>query len=92
MPGPGTDIKSNVTDSLGYFHFLLSPKEGEQDVVIEVPDADSKIDLKEAFWNGFRTPPDNLQFGLDRKALYYLKEKYAHYQLQGNFKMQNYIA
>jgi hypothetical protein len=91
MPGPGTDIKSNVTDSLGYFHFLLKPKEGEQDVVIEVPDADSKIDLKEAFWNGFRTPPDNLLFGLDRKALYYLKEKYAHYQLQGNFKMQYYL-
>jgi hypothetical protein len=91
LPGPGTDIKSDMADSKGYFHFLLKPKQGEQDVVITLPDAGLKIDLEESFWNGFRILPDNSMFGLNQNSIDYLKEKYAHLQFQGRFKKWNYV-
>lgn len=91
MPGAGTDINSYSTDTLGYFHFKLKKKEGEQDIVMKVPDAGLKIDLRESFWNGFRNHPDNKSFFLNSVAVDYLKEKYAYFQLQGKFKKQDYI-
>ena len=91
MPGPGTDIKSTITDSIGIFHFLLKPEEGEQDIVISIPDADKRIRLEESFWNGFRDLPDNRKFGLNQEAISYLKEKFIHFQLQNRFKKQNSI-
>jgi hypothetical protein len=88
IPGPGTDIKSNSTDSKGVFNFILNPKEGEQDIVITVPDPKTRISLEESFWNGFRNPPDNLSFRLTRDAIVYLQEKFVHFQLQNRFKKQ----
>jgi hypothetical protein len=88
IPGPGTDIKSNKTDNQGNFHFLLKAKRGEQDVVITMPGADNKIELDESFWNGFRVPPEHSLFGLNQQTLVYLKEKFAHFQLQARFKEQ----
>jgi|GEM_PF-3591518 len=86
MPGPGTDIISSISDSTGNFEFLLKPKEGEHDIVIEVPGPDLKIDLRESFWNGFRDPPENPALRLDQMALDFLKEKYSFYQLESKFK------
>jgi hypothetical protein len=91
LPGYGTDIKREMTDSKGYFHFLLKPKQGEQDIVITLPDAGTKIDLEESYWNGFRNPPDNRVFVLSRNSIDYLKEKFAHFQFQGRFKKFNYV-
>jgi hypothetical protein len=91
MPGPGTDIKSTITDSIGIFHFLLKSEEGEQDIVISIPDADKRIRLEESFWNGFRDLPDNIKFDLNQDAISYLKEKFIHFQLQNRFKKQNSI-
>jgi|WetSurMetagenome_2_1015567.scaffolds.fasta_scaffold00415_17 hypothetical protein len=88
VPGPGTDIKSNITDSKGVFNFILKPKEGEQDIVITLPDQETRISLEESFWNGFRNPPDNRLFQLKKDAVAYLQEKYVHFQLQNRFKKQ----
>jgi hypothetical protein len=87
-PGPGTNIKSYVTDNLGNFNFLLKPNEGEQEMVITFPSEDMKISLKEPFWNGFRNPPENIIPVLNREVVSYLKEKYACSQLQNRFKRQ----
>jgi hypothetical protein len=88
LPGPGTDINSSITDSKGNFNFLLKPGEGERDIVVTVPDANTKISLEESFWNGFRNPPDSLFVGIDREVITYLKEKFAHFQIQKRFKTQ----
>ena len=85
-PASGIDIKGSISDSNGNFHFMLKPEEGERDVVITLPDADTKMSLEESFWNGFRNPPDNLLFALNGEAVSSLREKFAHSQLQNRFK------
>jgi hypothetical protein len=91
IPGPGTDLKGSLTDSVGDFNFLLKPKNGEQEMVIILPSSEIKISLDESFWNGFRNPPDNLVFGLDQESISYLKEKFTHFQFQTRLKRQNFI-
>ena len=56
LPGPGTEIESSITDSDGEFNFLLKPGDGEEDIVITLPDPDNKLSLEESFWNGFKNP------------------------------------
>jgi hypothetical protein len=85
-PGPGTDLKSSITDNEGVFNFLLKPEEGEKEMVINLPGNEAKSSLEESFWNGFREPPDNIVFSLDQKTISYLKEKYINLQIQTRFK------
>jgi hypothetical protein len=91
FPGPGTDLRSDVTDKNGDFNFLLRPELGEQDIIITLADTTTKISLEESFWNGFRNPPGHTEFKLNQEAVTYLKEKYMHFQLQNRFKKQYYI-
>ena len=85
-PGPGTDLKSSITDNEGVYNFLLKPEEGEKEMVINLPGNETKSSLEESFWNGFRDPPDNLVFRLDQDAISYLKEKFIHFQIQARLK------
>jgi len=85
LPGPGVEIKSSITSDQGYFHFLLDPSPGDQDVVISLPGTGSKVELEDPFWNGFRRQPENLVLNLEPGSIEYLKEKFTHYQLQGRF-------
>jgi hypothetical protein len=87
-PSSGTDIKSNIADSNGKFHFMLKPEEGEREIVITLPDGDTKMRLEESFWNGFRDQHDNPIFSLDGEAISYLREKFAQFQLQNMFKQK----
>jgi hypothetical protein len=88
MPGPGTDIESDITESNGEFNFLLNPGEGEEDIVITMPDENNKLSLEESFWNGFRNPPDIMMFEFTMDAVSYLKEKFIYFQLQKRFNKQ----
>ena len=54
QPGPGTEIKSTLTDDQGRFHFLLPPRSGEKDLVFTLPVDDAMLKLEESFWNGLR--------------------------------------
>ena len=85
-PGPGTDLKSSITDNEGVYNFLLKPEEGEKEMVINLPGNETKSSLEESFWNGFRDPPDNLVFSLDQDAISYLKEKFIHFQIEARLK------
>jgi hypothetical protein len=91
LPGPGTDIRNDITDSDGNFNFLLSPRQGDHDIIITMADASTKISLEESFWNGFRNPPSNIELKLNQEIITYLKEKYMHFQLQSRFKNQYYV-
>jgi hypothetical protein len=91
LPGPGTGIRRCITDENGNFNFLLRPKEGEQDIVLTLPEADTKLNVEESYWNGFRDPRHDLSFELDQEAFTYLKEKFSHFQLQHRFKEQYFI-
>ncbi|VAW23004.1 hypothetical protein MNBD_BACTEROID01-2230 [hydrothermal vent metagenome] len=88
FPGQGTDVNSTKTDKNGDFHFLLKPNEGEKDVVFTLPRPNLKLKLEESFWNGFRKPPTKAVLMLGEDAAFYLKERYAHFQLQGKFKQK----
>ena len=89
-PGHGTDINGTITNATGDFHFLLKPDEGEKDIVLTLSKPNLKLRLEEPFWNGFRTPPTNNLLKPNPEAIAFLKEKYAHFQLQKNFKQQNF--
>jgi hypothetical protein len=89
LPGKGTDLKSSITTSKGKFDFLLKPKEGEQDVVITLPDPDCRIEIEDGFWNRSVDPLRKFAYGFNQAAFSYLNEKFAYYQLQNRFKKQN---
>ena len=86
--GPGTDIKSSITDRNGNFNSILKPEEGEKEIVVTLPDTDLKMSLEESFWNGFRDHHDNSVFSPDDEAISYLREKFTHFQLQNRFKQK----
>lgn len=91
-PGPGTDIKSSITDSGGNFNFLLIPEEGEKEMVLTMPGPDLKISLEESYWNGFRNPPENLIIKLNPESRKYLERKFQDFQIQNRFKKNSYIT
>ena len=86
--GPGTDIKGSITDRNGNFHSMLKPEEGDREIVITLPEADTKMRLEESFWNGFKDHHDIPTFTLDSMAISYLRERFAHFQLQNRFKQK----
>jgi len=88
FPGPGTDIASTATDSNGAFSILLEPGEGDEDIVITLPDPETKLSLEEPYWNGLRYPPDNMAIDLSGDAVSFLREKFINLQLQNRFKKQ----
>lgn len=90
IPGKGTDRGSSVTTSEGKFDFLLKPKEGEQDVVITLPDPDYRIEIESGFWNRSADPLKKFVYGCNQTAFSYLNEKFAYYQLQNRFRKQNF--
>jgi len=89
-PGPATNIQSAISDSRGNFHFLLTPQEGEKDIVFTLPENDAIIKLEEPFWNGFRNPPVQQELYLDKGTSAYLEEKFLHLQLQHKFNQENF--
>lgn len=91
MPGPGTAIESDITDSNGEFNFLINPGEGEEDIVITMPDENNRLSLEESFWNGFRNPPDSMMIEFTMDYVSYLKEKFIYFQLQKRFNKQYFI-
>ena len=86
--GPGTDIRSSITDGNGNFNTILKQEEGEKEIVVTLPDSDLKISLEESFWNGFRDHHDSPIFSPDGEAISYLRDKFAHFQLQNRFKQK----
>ena len=90
-PGPGTNIKSTLSDTKGNFHFLLEPQEGEKDIVFNLPDNNAMIKLEEPFWNGLRNPPVQQELNLDNGTSAYLEEKFQHLQLQHKFNQENFM-
>jgi hypothetical protein len=88
-PGRGTNLKSSITDNEGVFNFLFKPQEGEQEMVLNLPGNEIKSSLEESFWNGFRAPPENLDFSIDQEAISYLREKFMNFQIQARFKIKN---
>lgn len=86
-PGPGTKIRTAMSDDLGNFHFLLPPREGEMDIVFTLPDEKTTVQLEEPFWNGFRNPPPPIHPCLNSKLLSFMEEKYYHYQLAQRFNL-----
>lgn len=90
LPGKGTDPGSSVTTSEGKFNFLLKPKEGEQNVVITLPDPDYRIEIESGFWNRSADPLKKFAYGCNQTAFSYLNEKFTYYQLQNRFKKQNF--
>ncbi|MBK6281499.1 MAG: hypothetical protein IPF54_01465 [Draconibacterium sp.] len=91
-PGPGTDIKSSITDNNGNFNFLLKPEEGEREMVLTMPGPDLKISLEESYWNGFRNPPENPIIELNPESRKYLERKFQDFQIQDRFHKNNYIT
>ncbi len=89
-PGPGTNIKSTLSDTKGNFHFLLEPQEGEKDIVFTLPENNAIIKLEEPFWNGFRDPPVQQELSLDNGVTAFLEEKFSHLQLQHKFSQSNF--
>jgi hypothetical protein len=90
-PGPGTKIKSALSDTGGNFHFLLEPQEGEKDIVFTLPENNAMIKLEEPFWNGLRNPPVPQELLLDNGVAAYLEEKFFHLQLQQKFNQENFM-
>jgi hypothetical protein len=89
-PGPGTKVSSTLSDSKGNFHFLLAPQAGEKDLVFTLPDPEAIIKLEEPYWNGFRSPPVQEELCLQENTIFYLKEKFLHFQLQQKFNRSNF--
>jgi hypothetical protein len=89
-PGPVTSIKSTLSDAGGNFHFLLEPKEGEQDIIFTLPVNNAIIKLEEPFWNGLRNPPVQHELNLDNGVADYLEEKFLNLQLQHKFNFENF--
>lgn len=90
-PGPGTDIKTSITDAYGNFNFLLKPDSGEKEIVLTMPRPGLKIGLEESFWNGFRNAPDKSTFGLTPDGIAFLKKKFQDFQIQARFKKPSYV-
>ena len=90
-PGPGTIIKSTLSDTKGNFHFLLEPEEGEKDIVFTLPEDNAILKLEEPFWNGLRDPPVQQELSLDNGVTSFLEEKFSHLQLQHKFNQSNFI-
>jgi hypothetical protein len=89
-PGPGTKIKSTISDTKGNFHFLLEPQQGEKDIVFTLPENNAIIKLEEPFWNGFRNPPVQQELSLGNGVAAYLEEKFFHLQLQQKFNQSTF--
>ncbi len=87
LPGPGTDLDSQVSGQDGKFNFLLRQGEGDEDIIITLPGPDYKISLSESFWNGFRNPPEVAAIHPDSSSLAYFRERFVCLQLQKRFKM-----
>ncbi|KPL16306.1 MAG: hypothetical protein AMS26_05135 [Bacteroides sp. SM23_62] len=90
LPGPGTIINSTLTDFEGRFHFLLTPRSGEVDIVFTLPEDNAILKLEEPFWNGLRNPPVQPELCLDNGTAAYLEEKFYHLQLQHKFNQVNF--
>lgn len=90
-PGPGTRISSTRSDKGGNFHFLLTPQEGEKDLVFTLPASDAFIKLEEPFWNGFKSPPVQAELYLDENVMSFLEEKFLHFQLQQKFNQRSFM-
>ena len=90
-PGPGTSIKSALSDAQGNFHFLLAPEEGEKDIVFTLPVNNAIIRLEESFWNGLRIPPVQQELSFEKGVADFLEEKFFHLQLQHHFNQGNFI-
>lgn len=81
-PGPGTHLKSALTDKQGNFHFLLEPQDGIKDLVFTLPESETILKLEEPFWNGYRDPPEYQELCLQESTITYLEEKFSHFQIQ----------
>ncbi len=90
-PGPGTKVNSTLSDGEGTFHFLITPQEGEKELVFTLPAADAILKLEEPYWNGFRSPPGPQALCLDENTLSFLREKYFHFQLQQKFNRPGFL-
>lgn len=89
-PGPGTLLKSTISDNGGNFHFLLPPQNGIKDFVFTLPENGAILKLEEPFWNGFRNPPEKQELCLQESTLSYLEEKYYHWQMQKRFNSSDF--
>lgn len=88
FPGPGTSVSSSIISDEGDFNFILKPEEGQKEIILTVPSSDTKLNLEESFWNGFRNPPANMSLSFGQDEIAYLKEKFSSYQLQSRFKKE----
>ena len=84
-PGPGTQLKSAISDKQGNFNFLLKPQEGIKDLVFTLPESETILKLEEPFWNGYRNPPEYNALCLPKSSLSFLEEKFSHTQIQNRF-------
>ena len=89
-PGPGTKIKHAGSDEKGNFHFLLSARGGEMDLVFTLPDEKTFLKLEEPFWNGLRNQAPHRTFCLNNQLLGFMVEKYDHYQLSKKFNLSTF--
>jgi len=89
-PGPGTHLKSALSDKQGNFHFLLEPQNGIKDLVFTLPENDAILKLEESFWNGYRNPPEYHDLCLQESTLSYLEEKFSHSQIQNRFNLSGF--
>ncbi len=91
FPGEFVDLKYAQTNEKGDFNFLLEPKVGEMDLVLQLPTDDYLVRLNDPFENGMNDARETEIPSFGKKTALYLKDRYIKSQLRNRFNQKNVI-